>query len=140
MSLGSQHFDAALSLERADVLHFLGYPEGREPQQRVAALLDDCLDEARGLVQGRGVWTTLPADEAGAVGLAPIAASGLVIGLVTAGAAIVEAASARMARGDATGALVLDACGSAAAEEAADRASAAIVASLGGIDAPAAPG
>ncbi len=52
------------------------------------------------------------------------------IGLVTAGAAIVAAASARMERGDATGALLLDACGSAAAEEAADRISAAIVAAL----------
>lgn len=134
MSQSPQRFAAALALPREDVLHFLGYPAGREPQPRVAALIDECLAEARGLVFGRGVWTTLAVEEAADVGLAPIAASGLVIGLVTAGAAIVETASERMARGDATGALVLDACGSAAAEEAADRISAAIVASLGGID------
>jgi hypothetical protein len=133
MSRALQHFATALALPRADVLHFLGYPAGREPQPRVAALIDECVAEARGLVQGRGVWTTLPADQATEVGLAPISASGLVIGLVTAGAAIVAAASQRMAHGDATSALVLDACGSAAAEEAADRISAAIVASLGGI-------
>lgn len=126
-------FETALSLPRVDVLHFLGYPAGREPQPRVAALVDDGLAIARGLVRGRGVWTTLPADQAVEVGLAPIAASGLVIGLVTAGAAIVEAASISMARGDATTALILDACGSAAAEEAADRISAAIVASVGGM-------
>lgn len=133
MTPAMHRVDTPLSLPRADVLHFLGYPPGREPQPRVAALLDECLAEARGLVQGRGVWTTLPAEEAAEVGLVPIPASGLVIGLVTAGAAIVAAASARMLAGDATAALVLDACGSAAAEEAADRISAAIIASLGGI-------
>ena len=133
MSRSLQHFETALSLPREDVLHFLGYPEGRAPQPRVAALIDECLAAARGLVHGRGVWTTLAVEDAVEVGLAPIAANGLVIGLVTAGAAIVAAASDRMARGDATAALVLDACGSAAAEEAADRISAAIVESLGGI-------
>lgn len=139
MSEAARRFEATLSLAREDVLHFLGYPAGREPQARVSALIDECLVEARGLVQGRGVWTTLPLDQAVEVGLVPIAASGLVIGLVTAGAAIVEAASNRMARGDATAALVLDACGSAAAEEAADRISAAIVARLGGSTATSAP-
>ncbi len=124
--------DSSLSVARADVLHFLGYPDGHTPRPRIADLLDECLAEARGLVRGRGVWTTLEPHEAPAVGLEPIAASGLVIGLVTAGAAIVAAASARMERGDATGALLLDACGSAAAEEAADRISAAIVAAVSG--------
>lgn len=133
MTAKVHRLDTALSLPREDVLHFLGYPRGREPQPRVAALLDDCLCEARRLVHGHGLWTTLPVEDAAAVGLDPVAASGLVIGLVTAGAAIVEAASARMARSDATAALVLDACGSAAAEEAADRISAAIIEALGGI-------
>lgn len=133
MSRALHRIDTALTLPREDVLHFLGYPEGREPQPRIAALLADCLHEARSLVQGRAVWTTLPVEEAAEVGLAPLPASGLVIGLVTAGAEIVAAASARMARGEATAALVLDACGSAAAEEAADRSSAAILASIGGL-------
>jgi hypothetical protein len=130
MSARTHFVDSSLSVARADVLHFLGYPEGHEPRPRIADLLDECLAEARGLVRGRGVWTTLDPDEAPAIGLEPVAAKGLVIGLVTAGAAIVAAASARMERGDATGALLLDACGSAAAEEAADRISAAIVAAL----------
>ena len=130
MSARTHFVDSALCVARADVLHFLGYPDGHEPRPRIADLLDECLAEARGLVRGRGVWTTLDPNEASAIGLEPVAASGLVIGLVTAGAAIVAAASARMERGDATGALLLDACGSAAAEEAADRISAAIVAAL----------
>lgn len=122
--------ESSLAVARPEVLHFLGYPDGEEPRPRIADLLDECLAEARGLVRGRGVWTTLDPYEAPAIGLEPIAASGLVIGLVTAGPAIVAAASARLERGDATGALLLDACGSAAAEEAADRISAAIVAAL----------
>ena len=133
MSRALHRVDTPVALPRSDVLHFLGYPAGREPQPRIAALLDECLQEARRLVRGRAVWTTLSADEAPEIGLAPLPASGLVIGLATAGAAIVEAASERIARGDSTAALLLDACGSAAAEEAADRASAAIVATLGGV-------
>ncbi len=133
MTAAVQRFDMELSLPREDVLHFLGYPTGREPQPRVAALLDDCLTEARSLVHGHGLWTTLPVEAATEIGLSPVAASGLVIGLVTAGAAIVAAASTRMERGDATGALILDACGGAAAEEAADRISAAIIAAMGGV-------
>lgn len=125
-------FDTSLALAPSEVLHFLGYPPGREPAPRIAALLDDCLHEARRLVHGRAVWTTLSPEEAPQIGLTPIPASGLVIGLVTAGPAIVAAASERIARGDSTAALLLDACGSAAAEEAADRTSAAIVATLGG--------
>ena len=133
MSSVTHRVEMPLALERADVLHFLGYPRGREPQPRVAEKLEACLGRARGLVRGRGVWTTLHVDQAPEVGLTPVPASGLVIGLVTAGAAIVEAASDRMAVGDATAALIFDACGSAAAEEAADRISAAIIASLGGM-------
>ncbi len=125
--------ETRLTLARADVLHFLGYPPGREPSPRIADALVGCLAEARRLARGRGVWTTLATHEAPEVGLEPIPASGLVIGLATAGGAIEEAASTRLARGDATGALLLDGCGSAAAEEAADRLSAAIVAALGGV-------
>ncbi len=133
MSGPVHRLETPLTLERSDVLHFLGYPRGREPQARVAAKLDECLTRARGLVRGHGVWRTLSVDEACEVGLTPVPASGLVIGLVTAGAAIVEAASDRMAVGDATSALIFDACGSAAAEEAADRLSAAIIAHLGDV-------
>lgn len=119
-----------LTIARSEVLHFLGYPAGREPRGRVAERLAECLTEARRKAEGRALWRSLPADAAPEVGLTPIPAQGLAIGLVTAGAAIVDAATACLAAEDATGALLLDACGSAAAEEAADRASAAIVATL----------
>lgn len=131
--------ETPLTLAREDVLHFLGYPVGREPRRRVAEPLAKCLAQARELARGRGVWTSLATEDAIAVGLDPIPAAGLVIGLVTAGEAIEQAASACLARGDATGSLLLDACGSAAAEEAADRLSAAIVAALGGESPVAAP-
>ena len=130
-----------LTIARREVLHFLGYPEGREPRGRIAERLADCLAEARRKAEGRALWRSLPAEAAAEVGLTPIPAQGLAIGLVTAGAAIVDAATTCLATEDATGALLLDACGSAAAEEAADRASAAIVATLAarsGAKAPAA--
>jgi hypothetical protein len=128
--------ETPLTLAREDVLHFLGYPPGHEPRRRVADPLEECLVQARELARGRGVWTSLATEDAIAVGLDPIPAAGLVIGLVTAGEAIEQAASACLARGDATGSLLLDACGSAAAEEAADRLSAAIVATLAGEPTP----
>jgi len=121
-----------LALPRAEVLHFMGYPDGAAPAPGVAALLEDSIEEARALAHARGAWLELPVDEALTVGLEPMPARSLIVGLVTAGAGIEDAASRAMRRGAATAALVLDACGSAAAEEAADRLSAAIVAHLAG--------
>ncbi len=54
MSARTHFVDSSLSVARADVLHFLGYPDGHEPRPRIADLLDECLAEARGLVRGRG--------------------------------------------------------------------------------------
>jgi len=121
-----------LSLARTEVLHFMGYPDGASPAPAVAALLEDSLVEARALAKARGAWLELPVEEAAAVGLDPMPARSLIVGLVTAGGGIEAAASRTLQRGEATAALVLDACGSAAAEEAADRLGAAIVATLAG--------
>jgi hypothetical protein len=109
------------TIRRDDVLGFLGYPPGRAPPPRTEALLTEVLEEARRLVTPRGAVVRLPAAGAQAVGLEPlIDAAGLVLGLCTAGAAIEERAGA-LAATDPTRALLLDAAGSAAAEEAADR-------------------
>jgi len=123
-----------LSLRRRDVLHALGYPEGYVPSPRVGALLDPLIAEARRLVRPIGAWRRLEIGEATVLGLEPLVARDLVIGLVTIGGALEAAASSRLAGGEATAALVLDACGSAAVEEAADRLGAAIVHAGTGID------
>ena len=75
-------------LERQDVVRFVGYPEGRDPPERVASLLEATLARARRLVRARGVFVLLPADSALDLGLERIDAGGLVVGLVTIGDAL----------------------------------------------------
>jgi hypothetical protein len=110
-----------VTIGRDEMLHFLGYPEGQGPSGRVAELLDPTLREARALVRAAGVFVQLPVEEGGALGLEPVDATGLVVGLVTIGDGIESRASELIRRGAATEALLMDAAGSAAAEEAADR-------------------
>jgi hypothetical protein len=110
-----------------DVLHFLGYPSGRRPPKRIEQRIRPLLREARALVEARGAYRHLPLADAPQVGLEVMPASGLVIGLVTAGARLEERISELTARGETTDALILDSMGSAAAEEAADRLGACIV-------------
>jgi hypothetical protein len=110
-----------LTIEREEVLHFLGYPAGERAPERIEALLARTLAEARRLARARGVYASLAVERAGEVGLERIDATGLVIGMVTAGDGIERRAADAMDRGAATEALLLDAAGSAAAEEAADR-------------------
>lgn len=113
-----------VALPREAVLSFLDYPAAHAPPPRISSLVDELLAEARALVHARGCVTELEPAAAGRVGLRPLAADGLVLGLVTIGAKL-EARVSELARaGEATRALLLDAAGSAAAEEAADRLSA----------------
>jgi hypothetical protein len=119
-----------LALPRADVLQVLGYPQGYVPSPGVERLLDPLIAEARALARARGVWLRLRLERAASVGLEPRPARALVLGLVTVGADLEDAAAARLAHGEATAALVLEACGSAAVEEAADRFGAVIARAL----------
>ena len=109
-----------LTIDREEVLRFLGYPAGHQPPDRIAELFEKTLIETRWLADGRGVFVTLPVDRAAEVGLETIDAKGLVIGLVTIGAGV-ERRAAELLGGGPTEALLLDAAGSAAVEEAADR-------------------
>ncbi len=109
-----------LLLRREEVLHFLGYPETHNPPPRIEARIGPALAEARGLAAAAGTYRHLPVMAASSLGLEPIAAAGLVIGLVTVGGGIEKQVAEYLGTGDATGALLLDAAGSAAAEEAAD--------------------
>lgn len=116
-----------LSIRESDVLHFLGYPAGRRPAKRLEPLLQEALQEARGLAAARGAFRTLPVSSAAEVGLAAERADGLVLGLVTVGPAIEQRVTELLGRGEASRALILDAAGSAAAEEAANRLSVRVV-------------
>jgi len=119
--------DLALTIDRAEVLHFLGYPIGHWPSSKLGPLLDQSIEEARDLVVARGGWVRMPSSRSDAIGLEPMDASALVIGLVTVGGGIERRASELLESGETTRALMLDAAGSAAAEEAADRLSAMVV-------------
>ena len=114
-------------IEQRELWHFLGYPADRQPPERVARLAAQTLTEARALSAARGAFVHMQVERAGEVGLQPIDAEELVIGLVTAGAAIEERVRQLLEEGQMTRALLLDAAGSAAAEEAADLLGARIV-------------
>ncbi len=103
-----------------EVLRLLGYPQGRLPSRPIAQLLEAALAEARELARPRGAWLRLPVERAPSLGLEPIEAEALLIGLVTAGAEIERRASQYLGAGHETMALLLDATGSALAEAAAD--------------------
>lgn len=117
----NERIELPLAIPRRDLLHFLGYPEGRFPARGIDERLEELLVEARRLAAGRGAYRLLERDAAGDLGLEPIPEARLVIGLVSAGSAIEKRAGVYMESGDPVAALVMDAAGSAAAEEAADR-------------------
>lgn len=120
-ALTDRVLDFAVTIRRGDVLHFLGYPEGQVPAERVERLIGDTIREARSLVSPRGLVVRHPADRSRELGLEPIEAEGFILGLVTIGAELERRVDGLAAMGAPTRALLLDAAGSAAVEEAADR-------------------
>ena len=120
-SLADSVVELPVAIRREDVLAFLGYPKGRAPGARIEQMLEDVLPEARAIVRARGAFVELEAARAADVGLSPIDASGFAIGLCTAGPELEARARELLARGEPTRALLFDAAGSAAVEEAADR-------------------
>ena len=115
----------SVPVRRENVLHFLGY-RGRKPLAQVEGVLGSVLDEARSLISPVGVSRTVTLDFLAALGLdahpgARVATDArLGLGLVTVGAELERRVSNLLAHGESTRALLLDAAGSAAAEEAAD--------------------
>jgi hypothetical protein len=110
-----------VAIREEDVLHFLGYPPGMKPQERTGRRLQEIREEAVSLAEARGIYMHLTVERAPEVGLEAVDGTGLVLGLVTAGGALETRAERYIRDGDATSALMLEAAGSAAAEEAADR-------------------
>lgn len=132
----------AVTVSAESVWRFLTYPEGRTPPERSAGRIADEIAGARPWVQARGVYRIdrpagahplqLPLPEP------PITPSNgnnepvaFALALVTAGPMLEEQIRHRLAADDSVGALILDAVGSAAAEEAADRLTVEILDRLG---------
>lgn len=128
-----------VSVRRDEVLRFLGYPEEFAPPRHIDALIDEAVAVGHRLARAAGTWERLAVGQAGDVGLSPMDATDLVIGLATAGAHIEARVEELMGRGEVAQALLLDAVGSAVAEEAADRLSAAIVGNSGLEEVPEVP-
>jgi len=111
----------ALEIMIDDTVRFLGYPEDHPVPEKTLERLKPILVEARRLASAEGLFEVHPVERAGEIGLKPIAADSLAVGLVTAGVEIEERAGELCREGDVRGCLLMDAAGSAAAEEAADR-------------------
>jgi hypothetical protein len=116
-----------LRIERTSVVRFLDYPSSHSPPARIERLLAEILPEGRALAHARGAFVRVAPEQASAIGLAPHDAAALGLGLVTAGREIEARVGELAAAGELTRAVLLDAVGSAAAEEAADRLSALLV-------------
>jgi hypothetical protein len=108
-----------IELRREDVLHFLGYGGRGVPGPRIEEALGLAIEEARPLAVPRGVHGVHPPGCAGPLGLEIRPGGRLALGLVTIGDALERQVTSLLAQGEATRALLLDAAGSAAAEEAA---------------------
>ncbi|MBI5837885.1 MAG: trimethylamine methyltransferase family protein [Candidatus Eisenbacteria bacterium] len=107
-------------LKREDVLHFLGYRGRGAPAAWIEAGLGPAMEDARALIAPRGVSVSPPAEAVLALGLQPRVGARLELGLVTVGPALGKRVVELLERGEPTRALLLDASGSAAVEEAAD--------------------
>jgi hypothetical protein len=114
----------SIEIPLAEVHRLLGYPLGHLVPERVQSRLAALLEESRSLVEARGTHAWFPVAEAEAVQLTrpgpANALGGFALGLVTIGPGVEARAAAMLREGDASGALLLDTIGSAAAEAAAD--------------------
>lgn len=109
-----------VEVRRLDVLHFLGYRGRGLPSVRVAQMLTEVMEQGRSLVAARGIYREVGPDEVPDLGLTPVPRAALSLGLVTIGPALEREVTDLLSRGETTRALLLDAVGSAAVEEAAD--------------------
>jgi hypothetical protein len=119
-----------------EVHRFLGYPAGRTPPRRIATMIAPLLEEAHRAIKAKGLALELPAERAVELGLELREAASLSVGMVTLGGALEARSGELLRRGETTAALILEAMGSAAAEEAADRLSARLLGLDETIDVP----
>lgn len=110
-----------MTVSSSPVLRFLGYPREREPGEGVSQLIRAQQLIAQDLLHPRSAVVRLRPEEAPDVGLEVEEAEELVLGLVTIGGELEAEVRSRLVRGDPAAALVLDAIGSAAVDEAVER-------------------
>jgi hypothetical protein len=109
-----------VALRPEEFLRFLGYGGSGHPSPSVARLLPETLDEARALLRPQGLFRVCPPSDAGSLGLSNEEGRPFALGLATIGEDLEAQVTARLREGESTRALLLDAAGSAAAEEAAE--------------------
>lgn len=114
------------------VAHFLGYPKEKTPPARILALMNELIPEGLRLASVRAAYRTIAFETAAQLGFVPAPADHLVIGVLTAGKGIEHRASELLGRKQITAALIMEAVGSAVAEQAADSLSELIATALSG--------
>jgi len=116
-------------VRRREVLRLLGYPRGRPPSAAVAARFEALWAEACSLACARGAFRLIDRELALTIGV-PSPAAEVAAAVCTIGAGLEDRAQSLGDSGDALGALILDAFGSAAAESAAEALQACVCAAV----------
>lgn len=111
--------DLPVAIPRAEVLRLLGYPKAKNPSPRVLDRLEALQPLASSLARPRGAFVLANQADAHAVGM-PSPSANVAFGVCTIGSALEDQERRLGEEGDALGALILDAFGSAAAEAAAE--------------------
>lgn len=122
-------------IDRNEVLRYLGYPEGVAPNERIAGILDDWIDQASRIAAPRAIYRVLPVVDKnrkslrvettagftefrGAIGEYLGPSLSIAVFIATAGPQVERLASKLLREGDDLGAMVLNAVGAERAEAA----------------------
>ena len=122
-------------IDRNEVLRYLGYPEGVTPNQRIAGMLDDWIEQASRIAAPRAVYRVLPViakdrkslrvetaagftEFRGAIGEFLGSSLSIAVFIATAGPQVERLASKLLREQDDLGAMVLNAVGAERAEAA----------------------
>lgn len=128
-----EHVDE--SIDRNEILRYLGYPAGVTPNQRIAGMLDEWIDQASRIATPRGVYRVLPVvykdrrslrvettavltEFRGAIGEYLGPSLSIAVFIATAGPQVERLASELLREHDDLGAMVLNAVGAERAEAA----------------------
>lgn len=108
-----------INVPRSEVIRYLGYPKDRNPSRQVFARLELAWDEALALLEPRGCHRVVNQAEAQGTGM-PDPSRWVGLAACTVGDKLMNRIVQLSDEGDALGALLFDAFGSAAAEATAD--------------------
>lgn len=111
--------DLCVDVARSEVLRLLGYGGESAPRESVGTRIESLVEQAGALVRPLGAARRICERDARLIGM-PSPEGGGWAAVVTVGAGLEEEAARLQEDGDLLGGLILDACGSAAAECAAE--------------------